>query len=100
MLETELQASKQMYETLLGRYKETEVQDDSIQRQDARIISAAIPPGGPFYPQKKLLVGVAFAASLVLGVILAISIELLDYGFRSLSQIEGLTGLPMLGMVP
>jgi succinoglycan biosynthesis transport protein ExoP len=100
MLETELQASKQMYETLLGRYKETEVQDDSIQRQDARIISAAIPPGGPFYPQKKLLVGVAFAASLVLGIILAISIELLDYGFRSLSQIEGLTGLPMLGMVP
>jgi succinoglycan biosynthesis transport protein ExoP len=100
LLESELQASKQLYETLLARYKETEVQDDTVQRQDARIISAAIPPGGPFYPQKKLLIGVALAASLVIGVILAISIELLDYGFRSLSQIEGLTGLPTLGMVP
>ena len=100
MLETELQIAKDLYETLLARYKETEVQDDTIQRQDARVISAAVPPGGPFYPQKKLLVGVAFAASLVIGVILAISIELLDYGFRSLSQIEGVTGLPTLGMVP
>jgi polysaccharide biosynthesis transport protein len=100
LLESELQASKQLYETLLARYKETEVQDSTVQRQDARIISTALPPGGPFYPQKKLLVGVAFAASLVIGVVLAIAIELLDYGFRSLSQIEALTGLPTLGMVP
>ncbi len=100
VLETELQASKQFYETLLSRYKEIEVQDSDIQRQDARIISAALPPGGPFYPQKKLLIGVALAASLILGVVLAIAIELLDHGFRSLSQIEGLTGLPTLGMVP
>jgi polysaccharide biosynthesis transport protein len=100
LLESELQASKQLYETLLARYKETEVQDSTVQRQDARIISAALPPGGPFYPQKKLLVSVAFAASLAIGVVLAIAIELLDYGFRSLSQIEALTGLPTLGMVP
>jgi polysaccharide biosynthesis transport protein len=100
LLESELQASKQIYETLLSRYKETEVQDSAIQRQDARVISAATPPGGPFYPQKKLLVTVAFMASLVIGVILAVAIELLDSGFRSLTQIESLTGLPMLGMVP
>lgn len=100
LLETELQASKQLYETLLSRYKETEVQDSTTQRQDARIISAAIPPGGPFYPQKKLLIGVALLASLIVGVILAVAIELLDSGFRSLRQIEGLTGLPTLGMVP
>ncbi len=100
LLETELQASKQFYETLLSRYKETEVQDSTTQRQDARVISAAIPPGGPFYPQKKLLIGVALLASLIVGVILAIAIELLDSGFRSLGQIEGRTGLPTLGMVP
>lgn len=100
LLETDLQASRQLYETLLGRYKETEVQDSTVQREDARIISAAVPPGGPFYPQKKLLIAVAFLVSLVVGVILAIAIELLDSGFRSLAQIEALTGLPMLGMVP
>jgi len=100
LLESELQASKQLYETLLSRYKETEVQDDTVQRQDARIVQAAFPPGGAFYPQKKLVVSIALLASLAAGVILAIVIELLDYGFRSLSQIEGLTGLPTLGMVP
>lgn len=100
LLETDLQASRQLYETLLGRYKETEVQDSTVQREDARIISAAVPPGSPFYPQKKLLIAVAFLVSLVVGVILAIAIELLDSGFRSLAQIEALTGLPMLGMVP
>jgi capsular exopolysaccharide synthesis family protein len=56
--------------------------------------------GGPFYPQKKLLIAVAFLASLVIGTILAIAIELLDFGFRSLTQIEALTGLPTLGMMP
>lgn len=100
LLEADLQASKQLYETLLSRYKETEVQDSTIQREDARIISAAIPPGGPFYPQKKLIVAIALMVSLLIGVILAIGIELLDSGFRSLTQIESLTGLPTLGMVP
>ena len=100
LLETDLQASRQLYETLLSRYKETEVQDSTTQRGDARIISAARPPGSPFYPQTKLLVAVAFLASLVVGVILAIAIELLDSGFRSLAQIESLTGLPTLGMIP
>ena len=85
VLETDLQASKQLYETLLSRYKETEVQDSTVQRGDAQIVSPAIPPGFPFYPQKRLLVGVAFLVSLVVGVILAIAIELLDFGFRSIS---------------
>src|SRR5262249_7685002 len=100
LLEADLQASKQLYETLLSRYKETEVQDRTTQREDARIISSAIPPGGPFYPQKHLLVGVALLGSLFLGIVLAVGIEILDSGFRSLSQIESMTGLPTLGMVP
>jgi hypothetical protein len=95
-----MQTWKQLYETLLSRYKETEVQDSTLQRGDAQVISPAIPPGGPFYPQKKLLIAVAFLASLVIGTILAIAIELLDFGFRSLTQIEALTGLPTLGMMP
>ena len=99
-LEADLQTWKQLYETLLSRYKETEVQDSTLQRGDAQVISPAIPPGGPFYPQKKLLIAVAFLASLVIGTILAIAIELLDFGFRSLTQIEALTGLPTLGMMP
>jgi succinoglycan biosynthesis transport protein ExoP len=100
VLEADLQSSKQLYETLLSRYKETEVQDSTLQRGDAQVVSPAIPPGGPFYPQKKLIVAAAFLASLVIGVILAIAIELLDFGFRSLAQIEALTGLPTLGMMP
>jgi capsular exopolysaccharide synthesis family protein len=99
-LEADLQTWKQLYETLLSRYKETEVQDSTLQRGDAQVVSPAIPPAGPFYPPKKLLIAVAFLASFIIGIILAIAIELLDFGFRSLTQIEALTGLPTLGMMP
>ena len=100
VLETELQGKKQIFETLTARYNETSVQDKGIQRDDAQIVQSAVPPGGPFYPNKKLLIGIAFVASLAIGVVLAVAIDLLDYGFRSLTQIENLTGLPTLGMVP
>jgi capsular exopolysaccharide synthesis family protein len=51
-------------------------------------------------PRKDLIVLMAFVASLALGVAVAIVIELMDSGFRSIHQLEQMTGVAALGMVP
>ena len=98
-LDSEVKASKQLYETFLTRLKETKVQEDS-QQPDARIINRATVPGAPFYPRKNLAILTALLASALLGVALALLLEYLDSGFRSLSQLEQTTGIGTLGIVP
>lgn len=99
-LESEVQANTQLYETLLARLKETSVQEEGAQRADARIISRATVPYSPFYPRKKLLVMAALFFSLVGGIAIAFALEFLDSGFRSLHQLEAMTGVPALSLIP
>ena len=99
-LETELVANEKLYDTILSRLKETDVQDASLVQADARIISYATVPGAASFPRKRLIVGSAFVASTVLGVLLVLLLEQLDSGFRGREQIENATGVSVLGMVP
>lgn len=99
-LEVEVMTNRELYETLLQRMKETGFVDDTIHGADARVISQATTPGRPFYPKKRIIIGMAFAVSLAGAIFLALVIEFFDAGFRSLSQIEKQTGLPTLGMIP
>jgi exopolysaccharide transport family protein len=100
-LDSEAKANKQLYETLLNRLKETNVQEDStVQQADARIISRATVPSQPFYPRRDLMVMAALVVSAVLGMGLALVVEFLDSGFRSLSQVEMVTGMPTLALIP
>ncbi len=99
-LESEVKANKQLYETILARLKEANVQDDSFQEADARIISRAIEPYSPYYPRKNFMIGSALFISLVMAIGLAVVLEFFDTGFRSVFQLESYTGLPALGIVP
>jgi succinoglycan biosynthesis transport protein ExoP len=98
-LQREADANRALYENFLNRFKETSNQQE-ILTPDARIIAAADVPTKPSFPSKKLFVLLALIASTLLGVSLAILIERLDDGFRSPAQIEKLTGLSGLGMIP
>ena len=63
-------------------------------------MSPATPPTSPSYPNKTLLVGFTLVLSAFVGILIAFLIERLDNGFRSSEQIEKLTGLSTLGLVP
>jgi polysaccharide biosynthesis transport protein len=98
-LEREAQASRTLYESFLQRFKETAEQQD-LQQADARVIAKADVPIDPSFPNKKLFVALAFLGSALIGVLSAILIERMDNGFRSGEQVERLTGISGLGMVP
>jgi capsular exopolysaccharide synthesis family protein len=85
---------------MLARFNEVSLTDDKVQKPDARILSPAAVPGGPIAPRKDLYMMMALFISLGIGIGLAVMIELLDSGFRSVNQLEQLANAPALGMVP
>lgn len=98
-LEREAQASRQLYEAFLQRFKETREQADIV-KSDARVVSEAAPPDEPSTPGPKLFAAVGFTASMMLGTLLALLLERLDSGLRSGRQIEAELQLPAFGLVP
>jgi capsular exopolysaccharide synthesis family protein len=99
-LQTEVSANKQLYETIISRFKETDVVSDQATLADAKIISRATAPFVPFYPRKRVIVSVALFFSAAIGVALALLLDFLDSGFRTMQQIEDHIGLPAVGSIP
>lgn len=98
-LEREAEANKALFKTFLERMKETGEQDE-IQQPDARIISKAVIPGGPSFPNKNRFIGMGMALSVFVGILLVFLIERLDPGFRSSDQIEQMLGVRTLALNP
>lgn len=98
-LEREANANRSLFESFLGRLKETTSQTD-VQQADARIISPADTPQSPAFPKKRIIMLVVFIGALVIGVALAALIEHLDHGFRSADELEKIAGVSALGLIP
>jgi capsular exopolysaccharide synthesis family protein len=100
-LERDAEASRLMLEKFMTAFMETSAQEDAAaQLPDARIISAAAVPEQPSFPNKPLIVAGGFAFSVLAALLLALSLERLDAGFRSAEQLEAQIGLPVVAHVP
>ncbi|MGE3905942.1 MAG: GumC family protein [Reyranellaceae bacterium] len=100
-LQLDAQTSRQVYESMLARFNEVSITDDvTAQKAEARVLQPAFVPGAPIAPRRDTIVFMAFVVSLAIGIALAVLIELLDAGFRSVHQLEQMAGAPTLGMVP
>jgi capsular exopolysaccharide synthesis family protein len=98
-LQREASANQALLETFLQWLKKTSgIQE--FQQPDARVISYAEPPLRASFPQKRLMVGLAFLASLGLAVALALVFEHLDRSFRSADQVEAQTLQRNLAVIP
>ncbi|WIM13741.1 Wzz/FepE/Etk N-terminal domain-containing protein [Enhydrobacter sp.] len=98
-LQREAQATRDIYEDFLKRFKELREQRH-IQEPDARILSPSSVSTGPVSPRYGLTMILAALVGLGIGVVAIGVLERLDDGFRSGDQIERLTGRPLVGMIP
>jgi polysaccharide biosynthesis transport protein len=98
-LERNAEAARALYESFLGRFKETSAQQ-GLETSDARVISQAKVPNGPSYPNKglNLMLGVALALGAGLGA--AVLAEALDSGLSTADDVERHLDLPYLGAIP
>ena len=98
-LERQASASRQMYATLLQRYKETREQEQIVEA-DAQIVAQATPPLAPSSPGVPFFAAFGFVGSSLIGVLLALLAERLDHGLHSARQLQALFGLPCLATCP
>jgi len=100
-LEREADSAREIYENFLQRLREVN-EAQNLQRADATILSAADVPVDPSWPNKKLIVLVAFGASVMLGSVFVFLLERWDsdYGFRSAEEVHAALDLKALALVP
>ena len=98
-LEREAEANRQLYISLLTRHKELG-EEKNLLDAGAKIISDAVVPTEPSFPQPKLIVAVGFVVSLMSSALAAVLRENLERGLCSSRQIEQKIGLTNYGLVP
>ncbi len=98
-LQREVESNRHLYDLFFNRSKETS-EAGELQAANARFIDKASMPMAPEKPKKKLIVLLAFVASLLVGVLLAFLLEYLDASMRNPQDVEQKLGIPFLGLIP
>lgn len=98
-LERDATVNRNMLASTLNRSEETFGLQE-LQQANAKLISSAAPPEAPSFPPKFLIVFLGTLAGALIGVLVALLRERLDHTFRRADEVENLTGLPVLAMVP
>ena len=98
-LQRNLDSVRQLYETLLNRYKETAT-EQGLERSEARIVSPAQTPTGPSGPKRGLGAAAAMMLGLIGGLAAVVLVDALDASFSTASALKAATGLPCLSSLP
>jgi capsular exopolysaccharide synthesis family protein len=98
-LQREADANRAVYEAYLNRIKELNEQQQ-LQSADARLVSRATVPGVPTYPRYRPVLILGVLAGGVIGIVLAFLRETFDQRLRSIGEVEDVTGLPVLALLP
>ena len=99
ILKHDAEANKQLYDGLLQKLKEASI-SAGLRSSNIRVVDPALTPSTPARPQKSKNILLAFLVGLVGGIGLAFFREYLDNTVKSPDDIETLTGLPSLAVVP
>ncbi|WP_082478492.1 MULTISPECIES: GumC family protein [unclassified Rhizobium] len=91
--------ARQQYQTLLSRKTELESQA-SLQLPDSRVVSAALVPTSPSFPNNKVILGMSLLFAIGFGTGLAILREYFIGGFVSENQIEAVLKVPLSAIAP
>lgn len=99
ILKHDAEANKQLYDGLLQKLKEAGI-SAGLRSSNIRVVDPALAPSSPSRPQKSRNILLALLVGLVGGIGLAFFREYLDNTVKSPDDIESLTGLPSLAVVP
>jgi succinoglycan biosynthesis transport protein ExoP len=98
-LQQNAEIARTQYQTLLARANDLETQA-FLQVADSRVVSRALPPQGPSFPNPQLILGLAGLGGLVLGVGLGFLRENFVGGFTSESQLQAVLRATSVASVP
>ena len=99
ILKREFDSNQSLYDNLLQRLKDATV-SAGLQATNIHVVDEAQVPTYPVRPNKLRNIEFALAAGLVLGIALALTKEALNNSIQNALEMEKLTGLPALAIVP
>jgi len=98
-LQREVETNRSLYDTFMTRLKETSATQD-LETVNARVVDRAVVPNAPIKPKKSLIVALATLLALMLGIGLALLLDMLNNTFKGTEAIENKLNLPVLGILP
>src|SRR5580704_8067207 len=99
ILQHDADSNKALYDGLQQKLKEATI-TVGLHSDNIRVVDPALVPSSPSRPQKARNIVLAFLVGLVGGIGLALFREYLDNTVKSPDDVEALTGLPSLAVVP
>ncbi len=100
-IEREFRTEDQILQSIAARARETSM-TSNIETQNARPVDQAIPSleSRPIWPNVPLNLGLGVVAGLGLGLAFAFFVASIDDRVKSSYDIEGVVGLPLIGIIP
>jgi succinoglycan biosynthesis transport protein ExoP len=95
----EFEANRTLYDSLQQRLRTASVQS-GLESLEIDIVDRALPPAYPVLRPQSTMIMTALAFSLLAGIVVAFLMESLDTGLRSIAEIESITELPSLAIIP
>jgi succinoglycan biosynthesis transport protein ExoP len=95
----EFNASRTLYEALTERLQTAGVQA-GLESTEINIVDAAVPPMAPSLRPRSTILIINMLTMLIAGIILAFILDSLDMGLRTVSEVESVSGLPSLALIP
>ena len=99
LLKQEFQSNQQLYDSLLQHLKDATV-SAGLRATNIHIIYEAPIPSSPVRPNKVRNIEFGLMAGLILGIAFALTQEALDNSIKNAQEMEKLTGLPTLAIIP
>ena len=99
LLKREVDTNRQLYDSLLQRYKEIGVAG-GVGTNNVTVVDKAKVPGFPFKPRLTVNLMIALFIGLAGGIALALLLEHLDDTIKLPDDMEKFLGLPVLGIIP
>lgn len=95
----DLRINEQILQSIIGRTRETSM-TSTLETQNARLVDQARPALKPISPKVALNLALGFFGGLGLGLGFAFFVAYVDDRVKSSFDIEGVVGLPLVGIIP
>lgn len=99
LLKREVDTNRQLYDSLLQRFKELGI-SGNIVSNNVSVVDAAEPSLFPFKPNLLANLLVGLVAGLLLGGVVVVALEVMDDSIKYPDEVERVLGLPLMGIIP
>ena len=99
VLQREVDTNQQLYDSFFTRLQETS-EVEGFETANARVLDKATMPVEPAKPKKGIILVATLVLSLGFGVFIALVLDFLNSGVRSVDDVERKLGQRMMGLIP